>query len=520
MTWLHTWAGLLPGWLLYFIFITGTLGYFENEITRWMSPEVPIQQQAFNTLKNIDDAEALLQQQAPNADQLYIEFPVRRNPFFTLWWHNPKTAENSGWHQRILNPNTGEPVTVRKTEGGELLYRMHYVLHYIPKSFAYWLISLASMFMLVAIISGVIIHKRFFKDFFTFRPNKNQRSWLDMHNLLAVLPLPFHIMITYSGLMLLMFSTMIAIPASHYGVDRSQLKELYNLVFEDHETRQASGIAATEKTPPLKHFYLKAQKASPDKTISFINIHYPGDKNAMVEVAFSSEKSLDAHSVTVYDAASEKVLAEQHSKAEDIPALTFYSVMEVLHEGLFAGPFLRWLYFLSGLMGAGMIASGTILWTNKRRAALTQANNNKTQQFIEATNVAAFIGLPIAIAAYFYANRLVPIDIASRVSWEINTLFIVWFAMLGHALIAIKRFEVLQIWQQQCSIAAIVFAGIPIANALTTSLHLGLSLKHQDWMLAGFDLFMWVLSLAFAYTAWRLRKKRPEKKNIKAEKSC
>ena len=53
-----------------------------------------------------------------------------------------------------------------------------------------WIVGLAAMAMLVAIISGIIIHKKIFKDFFTFRPGKGQRSWLDGHNASAVLLLP------------------------------------------------------------------------------------------------------------------------------------------------------------------------------------------------------------------------------------------------------------------------------------------------------------------------------------------
>ena len=50
----------------------------------------------------------------------------------------------------------------------------------------------------------MITHKRIFKDFFTFRPRKGQRSWLDGHNAVGVLVLPFHLMITYTGLITLM----------------------------------------------------------------------------------------------------------------------------------------------------------------------------------------------------------------------------------------------------------------------------------------------------------------------------
>ncbi len=39
MAWLHTWTGLVFGWVLFAMFMTGTATYFRPEITRWMEPE-------------------------------------------------------------------------------------------------------------------------------------------------------------------------------------------------------------------------------------------------------------------------------------------------------------------------------------------------------------------------------------------------------------------------------------------------------------------------------------------------
>ena len=39
MSWLHTWASLILGWLLYAIFLTGTLSFFQSEIYVWMKLE-------------------------------------------------------------------------------------------------------------------------------------------------------------------------------------------------------------------------------------------------------------------------------------------------------------------------------------------------------------------------------------------------------------------------------------------------------------------------------------------------
>src|SRR3546814_3563951 len=59
------------------------------------------------------------------------------------------------------------------------------------------------MFMLIAILSGIVTHKKIFADFFMLRFGKGQRSWLDAHNVAAVFALPFHLMITYTGLVTL-----------------------------------------------------------------------------------------------------------------------------------------------------------------------------------------------------------------------------------------------------------------------------------------------------------------------------
>jgi uncharacterized iron-regulated membrane protein len=40
MAWIHGWMGLLAGWILFAMFLTGTASYFRPEITHWMQPEL------------------------------------------------------------------------------------------------------------------------------------------------------------------------------------------------------------------------------------------------------------------------------------------------------------------------------------------------------------------------------------------------------------------------------------------------------------------------------------------------
>jgi uncharacterized iron-regulated membrane protein len=40
MSWLHTWFGLILGWLAFALFLTGTLSVFWLEISHWAQPEL------------------------------------------------------------------------------------------------------------------------------------------------------------------------------------------------------------------------------------------------------------------------------------------------------------------------------------------------------------------------------------------------------------------------------------------------------------------------------------------------
>ncbi len=41
LNWLHTWAGVVLGGVLFAIFWMGTLSVFDREIDRWMAPMTP-----------------------------------------------------------------------------------------------------------------------------------------------------------------------------------------------------------------------------------------------------------------------------------------------------------------------------------------------------------------------------------------------------------------------------------------------------------------------------------------------
>ncbi|WP_431137986.1 PepSY domain-containing protein, partial [Psychroserpens mesophilus] len=68
----------------------------------------------------------------------------------------------------------------------------------------YWIVGFAALIMLVALVSGVVMHRKIFRELFTFRPKKaTQRSVLDLHNMTGVVALPFHFFFAFTGLVIL-----------------------------------------------------------------------------------------------------------------------------------------------------------------------------------------------------------------------------------------------------------------------------------------------------------------------------
>jgi uncharacterized iron-regulated membrane protein len=497
MAWVHTWTGLLLGWVLFFIFLTGTAGYFDTEIDRWMQPEQSLSAPPVSTAHAIGVGLHRLQTHAPHAERWFVAPPNdRNNPNLRIYWEEPpgRNGHRRVERREVIDLATGEPVSFRATGGGQLLYRMHYELHYLPSIAAHWIVGVAAMFMLVAITAGVIVHRKLFADFFTFRPCKGRRSWLDAHNIFGVLALPFHLMITYSGLIFFSYLYMAPVIAVVYPDDGRQgfLAEMSS----SNMRSEAAGTAAP--LSPIQPLLTEAERRWGRHQIREIDIRYPGDSNARIILRRDQSGLVRRGELLVFDGVNGALL-EAIEPALSVPRALRETLLG-LHEGLFAGPALRWLYFLSGLMGTAMIGAGLVLWTVKRRR-----KSGETFGFglVEALNLGTIVGLPIAIAAYFWANRLIPVGVPDRAAWEAHAMFVAWAAMLAHAFIRPAR----RGWSEQLWVAAGAFGLIPVLNALTTERHLGVTLPACVWELAGFDLTMLAFSVSFGAVAWTLARR-------------
>src|SRR5690606_35408822 len=420
MSWLHTWTGIVLGWLLYAVFFTGTLSYFLDEINLWMHPEL---HRSVPSTDTVDKALAGMQAIAPGASMWTLTLPDARQTTVSASWREDgsQATGRAGLKRAELDAATGEAITTRETRGGNFLYRFHFELHAMPRNVARWIVGIATMFMFVAIISGVITHKKIFTEFFTFRPKKGQRSWLDAHNATAVLALPFHIMITFSGRLLLMYLLM------PWGLDAVYQGDRQAFAAE----RRASGAGGGGGGQPQRAPRTKTDRNAPadagmapiaglleqalaqwqGRAVGSIAVNRPGKPGATVELREHGGTSLSTRGASrrlIFDAQSGRLI--------DAPAITppsatstVYNVLTSAHLGRFAGPLMRWLLFLSGVVGTAMVATGLVLWVVKRLPERRKLGYTPWgHRLVETTNIAVITGLALATAAYFWLNRLLP----------------------------------------------------------------------------------------------------------------
>jgi hypothetical protein len=306
------------------------------------------------------------------------------------------------------------------------------------------------MFMLVSLISGVIIHKRLLRDFFCFRPAKGVLSWRDGHTALGVFALPFHLVITYSGLVLLMSTYMPWVHERIYDYDEAAQDEFF-ITTPRISIPAASGVAVT-LVPAAQ---ILADDSAPRTRVISYTVRNPRDSAARIIVARERTDAQSGTAQRVYDGTSGRYLAD--AVATRSAAQQTRDTLTGLHKGLFAGPLVRALYVLSGFMGSALIATGAVLWTLKRSQGLGAA-------WLRRLNPGVIIGLPLAIAAYLAANRLLPLDINARGGAEMNILFAVWAVAICFGLLRPPR----RAWIELSVLALLSFASLPCLDYALT----------------------------------------------------
>ncbi|APA68034.1 PepSY-associated TM helix domain-containing protein [Janthinobacterium sp. 1_2014MBL_MicDiv] len=493
----HTWTGVVTASVLIVVFWMGSLSVFDREIDRWMMPDtriaaapgpVSVERQILPAVAALAHGKALAEW------SVFLQGP--RSPVARLQVEALDGEELS----RHVDPRSATLLPVAGSYGAtSFFFPMHYRLHLSFAGIGYWVVGLASMAMLAALVSGVIIHARIFKDFFVFRPRKAlQRSALDLHNVSGVLALPFHFMIVLSGLVIL-FS--IYFPAGMHALYPGDRQGFLNEALSLYE-RERSPEPGAVAMAPIDAMLDTARRAWGEGEPSYVRVRHPGNRNSYVEVSRATADRVSLDEQTMYfDGASGRVLKYVPLK----PAAALQRYLSGMHFALFEHWPLRWLYCAAGLAGCVMLASGLILWSGKRAARHAKAGQ-RGARLVLAVACFSTTGLLAATLVMLVANRLLPAAMPDKALCEVLLFLLAWLASgiwAGIALFRRRRPDAPWL-PQACCIAVLAFAAPPL-NWLGTGDFPWHAVSRGQPAVAVFDLALWLTAALAAWAALRLR---------------
>lgn len=460
----HTWAGLLLGGLLFAIFWMGTLSVYDREIDRWMMPAtrlVPPSQAL-----RLDALQAVVQAQVPpDARQWRVDLATARTPALRLSWQDAHGQR----HQRWLHPHSLAVLPDPGTRGASgFFFPFHYGLHLPWMDLGKWLVGLAAMAMLVLLVSGVVIHRKLLADLFTLRTHTRlPRSSLDLHNLTGVLGLPFHLVITLSGLVIFFATYLPTAPWGLFGSGPTAQATFHAQAYGRYRPPAGATQAAIATLFPAASLDAMAAQAAAHwqgDPPYFVRVWRPARGTPYVELRRSYAEALTMHlDQRYYDATTG---AELHHFAAG-PAMRVQRVISGLHFIQFEHPLLRALYFVLGLSGCVLIASGLVFWLASRQA---RQGGQRGWRATQAMAIAAVPGLLLASLAFLAANRLLPaapagLDRAlleTQVFWATWLLTALWAGLQGR-----------RAWAWQTAAVAALALACVLLNVATTNAYTG-----------------------------------------------
>lgn len=438
----HTWTGILTGMALFIAFYAGALTVFKEPIVRWASPKPAI---ALAPLEMVPDLIAKTLAARPDVAK-----------GFTIYLQDAEDVPaRMGWDVRDPQADDHDESSVRHyaarlaTDGalqvdevepsglGAFIDVLHRVVGLpVDSDPNRWFMGVVASLYAIALVSGVIVLlPSLVKDFFALRVGKNlKRMWLDAHNVVGIVSLPFHIVMALSSVVF----------AFHDGLYDLQDRLMYDgklaAVF------QRSGGAAPDAVPrdpstmqTPEQLLESARKLAPSFEPIALQYTQVTGPRAVARIWGKDPAAVSPRArggFLAIDPYSGKVLNTDYMPGrQDAPNLWISSFF-ALHMASFGGAAVQWLYFLLGLAGAWLFYSGNLLWIETRRKRADRKTGAIPVQRLDtrlmaSATVGVCLGCVCGISAMMIASKWLNGRVGDLSAWLHSLYYAVFFACVG-----------------------------------------------------------------------------------------
>ncbi|WP_027016389.1 PepSY-associated TM helix domain-containing protein [Comamonas composti] len=437
----HTWTGILSGMALFIAFYAGALTVFKEPIRHWSTPPA-----ALLTPVPMDQLQPLLtatfSSTAAAARGASLELEGDRAiPRLEWQVRNPKADDHdeSGVRNFTAEQAAADGGVQISEQHSSRLVEFIDVLHRVvglpvdsdPNR---WLMGVIAGLYFLALVSGVVVLlPSLVKDFFALRVGRNtKRMWLDAHNVVGIVSLPFHIVMALSAVVFAYHDQIYAVQDKlvHGGqwaqaFPRGQGNPAEALQHDPADMLLPSQLVriAREAAPgfePTKLQYVQVTGPKPA-------VRVWGHNHAAVSPrAAGGFAALDPY--------SGKLLSSDYLPGMQSTPNLFISSFFALHMASFGGLAVGWLYFLLGLAGAWLFYGGNLLWVESRRKAQRRGADLPVQRrdtaWMAAATVGVCLGCVAGISLTLAAAKWLPGRVQDQAAWHMGLYYLVFFACL------------------------------------------------------------------------------------------
>jgi uncharacterized iron-regulated membrane protein len=462
----HTWTGIVAGLLLFIAFYAGAVTMFKDSLTAWTTPpsidatpSVPLER-----------ADALIGRTLaayPAARKLLTLSLVDENRVRLSWQPSP----GHRWHAWLDDRGELHATESRPSDAARVIDLLH-MTGGVPGGYEFGVgvMGVVSLLYGLALVSGVIVLlPTLVKDLFALRIGKNlKRMWLDAHNAVGILSLPFHLVMALS---------VVAFGLGDY-IYGAQDKLIYDGALKPMMAAQnpyfakapahpnAGGERAPAMLPPAQ-LLAKVRERAPHFEPTALRYRRAGEPGATVFVAGDDARFLARDGgFALMDPVSGAFLNARFLPGDgggsNWSAAT--SAFYALHFGSYGGAPVRWSYFFLGLAGAFLFYSGNLLWIESRRKATrrdgVQLAQRRSTFVMAALTVGVTLGCICGMSLTLAAAKALAGRVGDLHAWHVGIYYttfvaaIVWAMARGAARASVELL----------ALAALSTAAIPLAS--------------------------------------------------------
>ena len=504
----HSWVGIIAGLALFIAFYAGAITMFEDPLNRWASAPTPIAPAP--SLAQTPELVDKVLRAHPEARAAYtVNFEVGPEmPARVSWTKGNRRVPGPTWLASLAPDGSLQVVQQQASPVANFIDVLHEQIGLpFPHDVSMPIMGVISLLYAIAIISGIIcLLPSLVKDLFALRFGRNvKRMWLDLHNVLGLFSLPFHIIMAVTAVV---FAFHDEIYTAQGAVQQIGAPKLERPARPDRNAPPPALEAVTGTLPPLELQRRIAQQA-PGFQLRTVTYEYNATEGRHGAIAGYDPRygaRAPVYGLGEVDTRTGAITGADYMPGRQNAWFATVTSFFALHFGSFGGAPVRWAYFLLGLAGAFLFYSGNLLWIESRRKKERKSGavmQTRATRILGALTVGVPLGCIAGISLTIAAAKWLPADMAGLAAWHGRIYYCVFLAAIGWALTrGAARSGAELLWA-----AAGATAAIPLTTVLSAALAGGWSHPDASRLVDAIAVFA---AIGFAVMARRSRRRSLE----------